>query len=202
MPTLAERLLDLLKGSPGLTDRQITDRLVGRGAAQQPINQTCRGLESRGLIARRKRPDGLIGNYLDVGEVVQPVFRGGEDESFSEDWVKRRIDEWLRAEGWQTTIALGGSQGIDIDAKRGTERWIIEVKGEGSRPQMRVNYFLAILGEVLQRMDDPSAQYSIALPDLPQYRRLWERLPALAKSCTRVTALFVDKDGKVIWKAP
>jgi hypothetical protein len=63
---------------------------------------------------------------------------------------------------------------------------------------MRVNYFLAILGELLQRMDDEATKYSIALPDLPQFRGLWDGLPTLAKTRTGITALFVSQDGSVI----
>ncbi len=62
---------------------------------------------------------------------------------------------------------------------------------------MRVNYFLSILGELLQRMDDPDARYSIALPDMQQFRRLWQRLPQLAKARTTISALFVSPSGKV-----
>jgi hypothetical protein len=62
---------------------------------------------------------------------------------------------------------------------------------------MRVNYFLAILGEILQRMSDPEAKYSIALPDLGQFRNLWARLPELAKSRTGITILFVNADGDI-----
>lgn len=62
---------------------------------------------------------------------------------------------------------------------------------------MRVNYFLAVLGETLQRMDSPAASYSIALPDMAQFRGLWERLPDLAKERTKVTALFIRADGQV-----
>jgi hypothetical protein len=57
---------------------------------------------------------------------------------------------------------------------------------------MRVNYFLAALGELLQRMDDTNARYSVAMPDLPQFRGLWERLPKLAKQRLGITALFVN----------
>jgi hypothetical protein len=63
---------------------------------------------------------------------------------------------------------------------------------------MRVNYFLGILGETLQRMDNPDATYSIALPDLKQFRNLWSRLPALAKERTKIDALFVNRDGTVL----
>jgi len=40
-------------------------------------------------------------------------------------------------------------------------------------------------------------RYSIALPDLPQFRGLWSRLPSLAKSRTQITALFVKASGEV-----
>ena len=86
---------------------------------------------------------------------------------------------------------------MDIEATRGRERWIIEVKGRGSRSEMRVNYFIGMLGELLQRMDDPEAKYSIALPDLPQFRGLWQRLPGLAKQRTEITSLLVDEAGNV-----
>jgi hypothetical protein len=62
---------------------------------------------------------------------------------------------------------------------------------------MRVNYFLAVLGETLQRMRNPQAKYSIALPDIPQFRGLWRRLPELAKRRTGITALFVSDIGQV-----
>jgi hypothetical protein len=89
------------------------------------------------------------------------------------------------------------NRGIDLHATRGEERWIIEAKGAGSLNPMRVNYFLCVLGETLQRMDDPNAAYSIAFPDMKQFRNLWRRLPLLAKKRTGVTAIFVAEDGRV-----
>jgi len=62
---------------------------------------------------------------------------------------------------------------------------------------MRVNYFVAILGELLQRMTDPAAHYSVALPDLKQFRGLWRRLPPMAKARTGITALFVAPSGQI-----
>src|SRR5439155_16872040 len=85
----------------------------------------------------------------------------------------------------------------DVDAFKEGHRWIIEAKGTGSRDQMRVNYFLAVLGEILQRMIDPQAKYSIALPDYRQFRNLWTHLAELAKSRTGITILFVDSEGNV-----
>jgi len=94
-------------------------------------------------------------------------------------------------------VAWGHEREIDIDAIRGTERWVIEVKGRGSLNPMQVNYFVEVLGETLQRMDDPYAEYSIALPALQQYRGLWDRLPKTAKDRTRISALLVDEWGNV-----
>lgn len=62
---------------------------------------------------------------------------------------------------------------------------------------MNVNYFLAVLAETLQRMDDPNAKYSIALPDVKQFRNLWDRLPLLAKQRTGITAIFIDELGRI-----
>ena len=90
---------------------------------------------------------------------------------------------------------------MDIEAVRGGKRWLIEVKGIGSRSAMRVNYFIGVLGETLQRMDHAEAKYSIAVPDVPQFRRLWDRLPDLAKQRTTISALFVTPDGSVIEEA-
>jgi hypothetical protein len=62
---------------------------------------------------------------------------------------------------------------------------------------MRVNYFLMILGEILQRMNEPSARYSIALPNMDQFQGLWMRLPRQVKSRLSVTALFVSPNGEI-----
>jgi hypothetical protein len=120
-----------------------------------------------------------------------------EMKGLSEDEIKQSVKEYLEKSNWTTNIAWGRKPGIDIDASRGGERWIIEVKGYGSRNAMRVNYFLAVLGELLQRMGDSNAKYSIALPDLPQFRNLWLKLPRLTKQKTGITCLFVDSKGNV-----
>jgi hypothetical protein len=46
-------------------------------------------------------------------------------------------------------------------------------------------------------MHDTNARYSIALPDMAQFRGLWARLPQLAKERTKISALFVSADGGV-----
>lgn len=207
--TLKEEVSALLAQSPGLTDREITNQLRGHSARQQPTNAACRELVEAGTLERRKRDDDLIGNYpKGTAITIDPKRRNtGSSRTdspsreraieLSEDEVKEALVCWLARDGWKSKVAWGKQQGIDIEATRGSERWIIEVKGCGSLSAMRVNYFLAILGETLQRMDDPSARYSVALPDMRQYRGLWDRLPTLAKTRMGITGLFVE-DAKTV----
>ena len=142
MSTLAERIVRLLEHNPGLTDREITDSLNDHSAPQQPINQKCHALKDKGVLVRRTRSDGLIGNYLASQAVNSIVVRRDEtdqkstNDNLSEDDVKRFLEKWLVGEGWQVQVAWGHSQGVDIEARQGTRRWVIEVKGGGSLQPM------------------------------------------------------------------
>lgn len=201
MASFADRLFAEIQRTPGLSDRELTDILCGIDKHPSQVNQEARLLEGAKRIVRRQRADGVIGNYPDgaVADVAKPVKPEIErtPERLSEDELKEVLDTWLQSQGWSTRIAWRKSRGIDIEAWRGGDRWLIEVKRLGSRDAMRVNYFLCILGETLQRMADADAKYSIALPDIAQFRGLWSRLPELAKSRTTITALFVSPEGVV-----
>ena len=115
--------------------------------------------------------------------------------NLTEEQVKHFINDYYTAQGFNTNVAWGHSHGADIIAQRENTRLIIEVKGCGSRPQMRVNYFLSVLGEVLQRMDTEDDEYYIALPKMQQYEILWRKLPALAKPRTKISLILVDDSG-------
>jgi hypothetical protein len=130
-------------------------------------------------------------------EVGDPEIRTNQDSWLSKDEVKEHVKNWLERLGWRVEVAFGKGRGTDIVAVSGDEHWLIEAKGGGSRQPMRVNYFLNVLGEILQRMEDPAPRYSIALPNMRQFRRLWSRLPPLAKRRLGIGALFVDKSGNV-----
>ncbi len=197
--TWKEKIMEMVNQFPGITDRELREILK---TSNQTININCRELETRGIIKRAENyeKDGLIGNYPTGQEPPKKerkmdVSFDGED--LQEEDIKKILTDKLLNDGWKVETAWEHAPGVDIDARKGSERWLIEVKGPGSRQAMRVNYFLGILGETLQRMDDPSARYTIALPDMKQYRRLWERLPRLAKERTRIDLLLIDKNGKI-----
>lgn len=195
--TQKEKIIMELLNEGGQTDTQLETKLNMR---HQSINQACRELEREGLLIRDKS-QGVIRNiptkkpYVPKTQ-VQPA----ETEGLHEEPMKQILNAWLKEQGWSTRVAWGKSHGTDIDATKDNQRWIIEVKGCGSRNAMRVNYFLAILGEMLQRMDDPNAKYSIALPDMQQFRNLWNRLPKLAKDRTCIDAIFISENGAITFE--
>jgi len=104
-------------------------------------------------------------------------------DRITEDEVKAAVRDYLLALGYSVEVAWERTPGIDIDARHPSrKRHIIEAKAEtGSSGAQQVNYFIGMLGELLQRMDDEDATYGIALPENRQYRGLVERLPRLAR---------------------
>jgi hypothetical protein len=203
--TLKDEIITLLRQSDGLTDREIANVLSGEESLQQPVNQACRQLEKQGVLQRSVIRNLIRNHLVDTKNVPfinrEPMLEIEESTyHLSEDKLKGYLKTWLESNGWETHIAWGHERGIDILATKENKKWVIEVKGEGSLQPMRVNYFLGILGETLQRMDDPDAIYSIALPDIKQFRNLWERFPLLAKQRTGISILFVDRLGEIICK--
>ena len=200
--TLANKILELLATTQGLSDREITDILLGKDQPQQKVNPVCRRLAERGEVVRRTREDGIIGNYLPKDAPVSASHEATEvklkmDEPLTEDAVKRFLVNYLKSNGWTTKVAWGRAKGVDIRAKKNDAIWLIEVKGTGSYPQMRVNFFLNAIGEIIQRMEDSKFKYSLAFPDLPQYRNLWNRVPTHAKRKLELSVLFVSEDGEI-----
>jgi len=119
------------------------------------------------------------------------------DSYLPERRIRSILDSFLTSQGWICEVAGTTNHGIDIEAKRGTERWVIETKSSEDTTHDIINSFVSSLGEILQRMDDRNCKYSVALPDTKPFRRLWERLPVLVKKKTGITALFVSQTGTV-----
>src|SRR5215217_8762785 len=172
MATLADRILDAIRFAP-LDDDVLTKRLgVGH---RQAVNQAARRLEAQGRLRRFTGPDGKIANALPQSPAQQtseptppPVVLGGSDHSrITEDEVKEAVRAHLTARGFDVAVAWGRLRWIDIDARHPDgRRYLIEAKAEvGKNGPQQVNYFVGMLGELVQRMDDVQASYGIALPD-------------------------------------
>jgi hypothetical protein len=118
----------------------------------------------------------------------------------SENRIKQILEIFLTSHGWEVDINWGDNTGMDIQAFNGKERWIIEVSTCQAKNPAPVYSFVSILGELLQRMDDPQCKYSIALPDIQPFHRLWKRFPRTASMRTGITALFINPSGMVLEK--
>ncbi len=200
--TIQDNIISQLKQTDGQTDRELADVLYGKDSPQQSVNIACRYLKDKGIIDRvviqgKIRNKLVDKNYVSTVEIKQENPLENPGTHLSEDLLKGYLKTWLESDGWETRIAWGHERGIDILATKENQRWVIEVKGEGSLQPMRVNYFLMILGETLQRMDDPDTLYSIALPDNKQFRNLWDRLPLLAKQRTGISIIFIERNGNI-----
>jgi hypothetical protein len=200
--TLAERILDAIRYAP-LDDDVLARRL---GVSQrQSVNQAARRLEAQGKLRRLMGPDGKIVNALPdsaaspgpaVVEVRAPS--AARPDRITEDEVKAAVRDHLGSKGYEVTVAWDRTRGIDIDARHPDgSRYVIEAKAEtGTSGAQQVNYFIGMLGELLQRMDDENASYGIALPLNRQYKGLVERLPRLARERIGLNVFWVERTSQ------
>jgi hypothetical protein len=63
MQQLAQTIIAVVGRQPGISDCNLAVATHGR-RVQQLVNGECRHLANGGKLIRRKRHDGIIGNYL------------------------------------------------------------------------------------------------------------------------------------------
>jgi hypothetical protein len=112
----------------------------------------------------------------------------------SKNKIKQILINHLVSQGWSTNVTRIPDE-FDIKANRDGKRWLIAVRDGESRDF--VESFDSIIGRVVHIMEDQYTKNSVALPDTAPFRRLWERMPVLAKTRTSISALFVSDSGKV-----
>lgn len=187
--SLAERLLRLVMDEPGIAQAEAARKLNVR---YQRLRSVVLDLLRKEKIRRieedvyRLYPNNF--KKLTKPRLHKKLNRG------EEDWVKKRLASHFEESGWKVQVRYGKAHGPDLVASKDGKRWIIEVKGLGRYSAMTKNYFLSVLGEILQRMQDPSAYYGLAFPDHPRYRRLWAELPSMVKDKLSLSAFFVGEN--------
>jgi hypothetical protein len=202
MATLAERILEAIRFGP-LNDDVLASRLEVNH--RQAVNQAARGLEAQGRLQRFTGGDGKIVNALRdwtapavaAPDASQVIPSDAAAVRITEDEVKEAVRAYLSTLGFDDAVAWGRVPGIDIYARHTDgRRYVIEAKAEvGKNGAQKVNYFIGMLGELVQRMDDANASYGIALPDNRQYRGLVERLPGLAKDRLHLSVFWVSRSS-------
>lgn len=108
-----------------------------------------------------------------------------------EDEVKAAVKSALEGRSYQVIVHWGQKGGSDIEATLGASRIVIEAKGEGSYRQMLGNYFLQALGQIISRMDDPVAEYGVALPAHASYIELVLKIPKRVREALRLDFYFI-----------
>ena len=203
MANQRDRVLEFVTQFPGRNDDEISSTL--KIMPRQTVNQICRKLCQEQLLRRELGTQGKLVNFAMANSshthtIISPTPSPVKvvPNAMSEDQVKAALVGMLEPNGWSVQVAWGRQRGIDIEARRGNERWVIECKGTGSLAPMQNNYFVGVVGELMQRMSDESAKHSIAFPDIPKFRRLWSELPAMVKERLQLSVLFVSNDGKII----
>lgn len=96
----------------------------------------------------------------------------------SEEVVKDLVFRQLRRDGFAGKRSAPRGKGPDIAGSDRKGRVVVEVKGEGARPQEFYNSFLNVLGQIVTRMDDAKARYIIALPIRHRFVDLLCKLPS------------------------
>ena len=132
---------------------------------------------------------------LENSETVREFAYAGKKNGFigmKEDEVKAALKSALEARAYEVTVKWGQATGADIEAVLGSKT-IIEAKGEGSYRQMLGNYFLQALGEILQRMDNDTVSYGIAVPAHRAYIELVLKLPKRVRQALRLDFYFVRR---------
>jgi hypothetical protein len=168
----------MVRGATGGPKSRAGTPLIKTGHGRYILGEAIGEADGIGAVppARAATPTGRMG--------TSPL---GEDE------VKQGAKQFLEEAGFRVSVAWGRERGTDITAVSGTEILVLEAKGSAPNPPQQVNYFLGALGELLQRMTEPSAAYGLALPDNAQYRGLVNRLPPLVWERLKFTTLFVSK---------
>lgn len=117
-------------------------------------------------------------------QLIKYRFRKGGNE------LPRLVKAWLEERGWETL-----EHNRFIEAKREDEKWFIDIYQATRGRKMPLPNKLT---EVIKKMEDESAFYSVALVDSPIYRRQWNEIPDVAKDRLKVSVLLADRTGQIL----
>lgn len=82
-----------------------------------------------------------------------------------------------------------------IIASNEMDKWIINVNGvKRGRKQSLPSRIV----DVIKKMNDCDAKYSIAFNDTTSYRKAWKEIPDQVKSSLKMSVILADKNGKII----
>jgi hypothetical protein len=220
--TVRERVVVLLGKHPqGLDDDEVSER-VG-WSRRQRASTVCRALARDGLVTRCA-VHGKIRNVLTAPVTALPpaAILASPSPPVQKPWcwegnVVGAVVKHLVADGWtiqSVADTATGQAGADIEARRGTELLIVEVKGYPSKtyergakqgqpkptnPPTQARHWIAeaLLTALLRQADGRATRVALAFPEFRVYRTILKRI---AHACAKLELeiLIVRESGEVV----
>jgi hypothetical protein len=168
------------------------------------------GTEAVGPAWAPPNPEALVDAAVEILQAAH------EDEWFWEGNVQAAVVSHLASRGWRirrVANTAASEHGVDIEADRGGERLVIEVKGypgstyaRGARKgdpkttpaaaQARAYFSNALLSGLLMRAETGETRTVLAFPDVATYTHLGKRV-AGPLATAGIELWFVAEDGAV-----
>ncbi len=212
--TLAEDIVAILRMRPGGASDAELARATGK--LHQQVNQRCRALAAEGVL-RRDDSTGVILNRLVESREKEPEPAPDHPADwFWEGNVQASLCRWLVHEDWSLVqVANTGrrQQGTDVEARRGTVRLHVEVKGfpstsyrdprragetKPTQPAVQATHWYAeaLLKVLRLREAHPQDAVAVAFPDFPRYRTLHAETRTSLRTM-RIDTYWIDQRGAV-----
>jgi hypothetical protein len=121
----------------------------------------------------------MMNSILFKNKVEMRNFAYEGQAGMDEETVKDAVAAFLKHEGYTVFAGKKREKGVDIQARKEPEKLVVEAKGEGSRNEMFNNFFVAALGQIVQRRSMNATDYGVALPAHSKYIRLIDELDDL-----------------------
>jgi len=126
---------------------------------------------------------------------MSPSDHRGKTNFPHETFVQRAVEQWLEKDGFQ----IFPEPFVDVNASSGNEVWHIEAKGKTT--QMGLDFRTGV-GQLVQRMKDPTHKYGVALPDIPQFRNQTAEFAPWVLSKLQIHWIWVSADGNISVQGP
>lgn len=111
----------------------------------------------------------------------------------SEGFVQLAIEKFFANEGFQV-VELRHADFCCLNPATG-QKWIVEAKGKTTAIGLD---FRTGIGQLIQRMEDETANYAIAVPSLPQFHTQIKNIPYRVRMLLNLHILLVAQDGNVL----
>ena len=119
-----------------------------------------------------------------------------ENLGITEEVVKDLVCRQLERDGYSVKKKLPREKGADIEGLSNQHGGVIvEAKGEASRPEMFYNFFLAALGQIVMRMSEENARYTVALPAHEKFVKLVRGVSQSARKKLNLEFWLVEAPG-------